>query len=288
MHRRANSVLILAAALLVCAMPAVARAAERITLRNGFVQLCNHHAQVDGRMRLYLTAGEENYIEFAPQEIATVEHVADPPDPIDPAPANLTSPSDTASAPNAAPSPTQHPARAKLNPADINEMLTRAGHVHHLDVDLLASVVKAESGGNTHAVSRAGAQGLMQLMPQTAAGLGVQNSFAPEDNVRGGSAYLDALLTRYGDNLSLALAAYNAGPAAVNKYHGIPPYAETRAYVARVIHEFNRRVLAREAEARRAGQYAGRSAGQSASQSASHSATHVASQAAAAPQATAR
>jgi soluble lytic murein transglycosylase-like protein len=91
-------------------------------------------------------------------------------------------------------------------------------------------------------------------MPQTAAELGVHDSFKPEDNVRGGSAYLDALLTRYNDNLALALAAYNAGPAAVDKYHGIPPYAETRAYVARVIHEFNRRVLAREAEARRASQ----------------------------------
>jgi soluble lytic murein transglycosylase-like protein len=70
--------------------------------------------------------------------------------------------------------------------------------------------------------------------------------------VRGGSAYLDALLTRYGNNLAFALAAYNAGPEAVDKYHGIPPYYETRVYVARVIHEFNRRVLAREAQERRA------------------------------------
>ena len=80
----------------------------------------------------------------------------------------------------------------------------------------------------------------------------MQDSFKPEQNVRGGSTYLDALLTRYHDNLALALAAYNAGPAAVDRYHGIPPYRETRAYVARVIHEFNRRVLAREAQARQA------------------------------------
>jgi soluble lytic murein transglycosylase-like protein len=86
----------------------------------------------------------------------------------------------------------------------------------------------------------------MQLMPGTAAELGVEDSFQPDENVQGGSAYLDALLTRYRDNLALALAAYNAGPAAVAKYHGIPPYRETRVYVARVIHEFNRRVLARE------------------------------------------
>jgi soluble lytic murein transglycosylase-like protein len=119
-------------------------------------------------------------------------------------------------------------------------------------VDLLASLVKAESNGNVRAVSRAGAQGLMQLMPATAKGLGVGDSFKPDENVRGGSAYLDVLLTRYHDNLALALAAYNAGPEAVDRYRGIPPYRETRAYVARVIHEFNRRVLAREAEAQRA------------------------------------
>jgi soluble lytic murein transglycosylase-like protein len=90
----------------------------------------------------------------------------------------------------------------------------------------------------------------MQLMPGTASELGVKDSFKPDQNVRGGSAYLDALLIRYNDKLALALAAYNAGPAAVDKYRGIPPYSETRAYVARVIHEFNRRVLAREALAK--------------------------------------
>jgi soluble lytic murein transglycosylase-like protein len=80
----------------------------------------------------------------------------------------------------------------------------------------------------------------------------VEDSFKPDQNVRGGSTYLDELLVRYRDNLALALAAYNAGPAAVDKYRGIPPYRETQAYVARVIHEFNRRVRAREALARNA------------------------------------
>ena len=135
-------------------------------------------------------------------------------------------------------------------------MLTQAGHAHNLDVDLLASLVKAESNGDARAVSRAGAKGLTQLMPATAKDLGVADSFKPEENVRGGATYLDALLTHYHDNLALALAAYNAGPEAVAKYHGIPPYRETQAYVARVIHEFNRRVLAREAEARRAARVA--------------------------------
>jgi hypothetical protein len=213
-------------------------AAELVTLTNGFSIRCDHHAQVAGRTRLYLTTGEDNYIEFKPSEIATFESApdlpvpdppaSDPPKPSDPVPGTV----------------------ANLTPADLHEMLTRAGTVHNIDVDLLASVVKAESGGNVRAVSPAGAQGLMQLMPGTAATLGVKDSFQPEQNVRGGSAYLDALLTKYHDNLALALAAYNAGPAAVDKYHGIPPYTETRVYIARVIHEFNRRVLAREVQAR--------------------------------------
>ncbi len=220
------------AALTVLSPPS--RAAERVTLRNGFVEQCDHHAQVDGRVRLYLSPGEDNYIEFAPQQIATVEFVPDPPVP-------------------ATPFTLQNsPKSAKLTTADLGEILARAGKELNLDVDLLASVVKAESDGNVRAVSPAGAQGLMHLMPGTAAGLGVQDSFQPEQNVRGGSAYLDWLLTGFHDNLALALAAYNAGPDAVDKYHGIPPYHETRAYVARVIHEFNRRVLAREAQLRRA------------------------------------
>jgi soluble lytic murein transglycosylase-like protein len=205
-------------------------AAEQVTLTNGFVEQCDHHAQVDGRVRLYLSAGGDSYIEFAPDQIASVETVPD--------------------TPAAQPVSRKHGAEKKLNRADLGEMLAQAGDQHHLDVDLLASVVKEESGGNPQAVSRAGAEGLMQLMPATAAKLGVQDRFEPKENVQGGSAYLDALLTRYHENLALALAAYNAGPQAVDKYRGIPPYRETRVYVARVIHEFNRRVLAREAKDR--------------------------------------
>jgi soluble lytic murein transglycosylase-like protein len=231
---RTSRFVVIAAIAALFSFAAHAHAAERVTLSNGFALHCDHHALVDGHMRLYLSAGEDNYIEFAPDEIATFEKAPDPP---------------VAAAPAAA-QPSNRP--AKLTPVDLREMLARAGTEHNLDVDLLASVVKAESDGNARALSHAGAQGLMQLMPKTAAGLGVQDSFQPDQNVRGGSTYLDALLTRYHGNLAQALAAYNAGPEAVDKYHGIPPYNETRAYVARVIHEFNRRVLAREAEARRA------------------------------------
>ena len=218
------------AAALLASLP-LAHAAERVTLSNGFAMDCDHHALVDGLMRLYLETGEASYIALKPDEVTNVETVPDPPRATN---ASVLSPSAKSAA---------------LSPADLHEMLTQAGRAHNLDIDLLASVVKAESNGNTHAVSRAGAQGLMQLMPATATDLGVQDGFEPDQNVRGGSTYLDALLTRYHDNLALALAAYNAGPAAVDKYHGIPPYRETRLYVARVIHEFNRRVQAREAQA---------------------------------------
>lgn len=209
--------------------------AEMVTLRNGFQIRCNHHAAADGHVRLYMSAGADNYIELPPQEIRAVEPVEDSPAPGP----------DTTKAAQSSVTPT------RLTPADLKQMLAKAGNQHNLDVDLLVSIVHAESGGNPTAMSRAGARGLMQLMPATAASLGVRNSFQPQQNVSGGSAYLDGLLTRYGNNLALALAAYNAGPEAVDRYHGVPPYAETRAYVARVIHEFNRRVLARQAAARR-------------------------------------
>jgi soluble lytic murein transglycosylase-like protein len=215
------------AAVLGCAGSA-ARGAERVTLANGFAQICHHHEMIDGRLRLDLTADGTSYIEYPPAEIAAIEAVPDPP------------------APEAEEANAAEPAKSKLTPADLHEMLASAGQANHLDEDLLASVVKAESGGNPRATSRAGAKGLMQLMPGTASDEGVVDIYRPDQNVKGGSAYLDALLSRYHDNLSLALAAYNAGPGAVDKYHVIPPYRETRRYVARVIHEFNRRVRARE------------------------------------------
>jgi len=209
-------------------------AAERVILANGFDMRCDHHAQVGTQVRLFMNADESSYIDLRLDEITSVEQVPEAP-------------------PQSAPTvSTDRRQDTRLSPADLHEMLADAGQQHNLDIDLLASVVRAESAANPRAVSRAGAQGLMQLMPSTAADLGVNDSFAPGQNIRGGSAYLDGLLSRYHDNLALALAAYNAGPAAVDKYHGIPPYHETRAYVARVIHEFNRRVLAREAKARQA------------------------------------
>jgi len=232
---RVNFGLVAAAAFLAALAGLVpARAAEIATLRNGFELRCDHHSLDDGRIRLYFTAGEDNYIDLPRAEIQRFEPTSEPP---------------PAKTPTPRPDLVEPAAGARLTRDDLVEMLAAAGRAHNLDVDLLASLVDAESSGNPHAVSRAGARGLMQLMPATAAELGVTDSFQASQNVRGGSAYLDTLLTRYNNNLALALAAYNAGPQAVDRYHGIPPYKETRAYVARVIHEFNRRVLAREAGA---------------------------------------
>lgn len=104
-----------------------------------------------------------------------------------------------------------------------------------LQPNLLKSVAKIESNFNPQAISEAGAQGIMQLMPKTAEGLGVKNSFNPIENIEGGAKYLRQLLDRFDNNIPLALAAYNAGPGAVNKYGGIPPYKETQNYVKKVM-----------------------------------------------------
>lgn len=114
-----------------------------------------------------------------------------------------------------------------------------------LDPALVDAVISAESGFDPWATSRSGARGLMQLMPQTAAGLGVGDAYDPAQNVRGGTRYLRTLLDRFGD-VPLAVAAYNAGPAAVERYGGIPPYAETRAYVREVLARY-RALRARQA-----------------------------------------
>lgn len=199
-------------------------AAEQVTLKNGFSLPCDHQKEIDGKVRLYTGPGNNNFLEVGAAEIAGVEIVPDTPHP---------------AAAASSPLPAHDP--VTLSKTELNQMMSQAGAEHNLDTDLLASVVRTESGGRIRAVSQAGAEGLMQLMPATAARLGVADSFRPEENIDGGTAYLDALLTRYHENLTLALAAYNAGPEAVDRYHGVPPYPETRRYVARVIREFNRR-----------------------------------------------
>jgi len=114
-------------------------------------------------------------------------------------------------------------------------MIDDAAVMNNVPRTLIAAVIEAESHGDPSAVSRAGAQGIMQLMPGTAIEYGVSNPFNARENIAGGSRYLHDLLHRYKGNLKLAVAAYNAGPGAVDAAHGIPPFAETRAYVSRVV-----------------------------------------------------
>jgi len=122
-----------------------------------------------------------------------------------------------------------------MNIATLNALIDQAAANQRVPRNLIAAVIIAESHGDPSAISRAGAQGIMQLMPGTAIQYGVVNPFDAAQNIAGGSAYLHDLLRRYKGNVKLAVAAYNAGPGAVDAAHGIPPFAETRAYVARVI-----------------------------------------------------
>lgn len=117
--------------------------------------------------------------------------------------------------------------------------LEREAKKRNLSVALLVAVISVESNGNPGAISPKGAGGLMQLMPATARRFGVSNSLAPAQNIRGGAHYLDWLLRRYRNDAVLALAGYNAGEGAVDKYSGVPPYAETRDYVAKVAGAFS-------------------------------------------------
>lgn len=126
-----------------------------------------------------------------------------------------------------------------LAPGALDSLVISTAAADGVPPGLVRAVVMAESAGNPTAVSVAGAQGLMQLMPGTAAGCGIADPFDPTQNVSCGTSYLRNLLNRYHDNVKLAVAAYNAGPGAVDRYHGVPPYAETRAYVVRVLNAYN-------------------------------------------------
>ncbi len=193
-------------------------------LRNGFTVEFDHRKVMEDTSRLYLSATGDNYIDVPSAEIVSLSQEALPPAP--PPPPALT--------------------------IDVKSAVAAASDKHLVDADLIASVIRAESNFNPTAVSPKGARGLMQLMPETAAKLGVRDSFDTQSNVDGGTRYLRELLARYHNDLAKALAAYNAGPERVEQYRGVPPYRETRAYVAGVIRDFNRKKLAaRKAQTKR-------------------------------------
>jgi hypothetical protein len=202
-------------------------AGELAVLRNGFTIRHTRHEQRDDVTRLYLTAEANNFVDVPTGDIERFEEVEEPPVvPIEP-PATAVMALDAG------------------RPMALDEMVHAASDRNKLDRDLVLSVIRVESGFNPRAISHKGAQGLMQLMPQTAAHLGVADPLDPSANVEGGTRYLRELLARYNNNLVIALAAYNAGPESVDQYHGVPPFPETRIYVQRIIHEFNCRKAGR-------------------------------------------
>ncbi len=220
-----------AIALVWLALPA--SPAELAILRNGFNLRHDHHLVMGDTTRLFFAADDSNFTDVPTSEITGFEK-------------DLALPVPSSAEARSTPAPSAN----TISPLPLDQVVNSASAAYHLDPDLVNSVIHAESGFNSHAVSPKGAQGLMQLMPGTANQLGVVNAFDPQANVTGGSRYLRELLERYNFDLVKALAAYNAGPERVEQYGGVPPFHETRAYVARVVHEYNTKKIAQEKLAR--------------------------------------
>lgn len=192
-------------------------AGETATLRNGFAIHYERRESLGDTTRLYLADSSDSFVDVPTNDIMQIE--------VDKLP--------TATTPPTKPQTVNH------HPIQLDEALSAASQKHNVSPDLLRSVIRAESGFNPNARSVKGAQGLMQLMPATAARLGVRDAFDPAQNVDGGARYLRELLGRYNSNLTFALAAYNAGPERVEKYHGVPPFPETVSYVTRILTNLN-------------------------------------------------
>lgn len=184
----------------------VASGQETVHLKNGFSLAADSHTEIDGRLVLRTSTGT---LEFPVEEIASIEGSETP------------------------------LARGSVLGSTPQDVLDAAAVDQQIPPELVRSVAKAESDFRGDAVSSKGARGLMQLMPSTARELGVDPAIAGQ-NAEGGAKYLRELLLRYHGDSTLALAAYNAGPRAVDRFGGVPPYLETRRYVLKVLREYER------------------------------------------------
>jgi len=215
-----NRKLILAITLIVGTTATPCFASEYAIMRNGFSLKHERHEVVGDVTRLYLTTtSSSSFVDVPSADIERFEKdeiVIAPAEPKIVTPPVLT----------------------------INQSISQAGEKHHIDPDFITSVVRAESGFHPHAVSPKGARGLMQLMPKTAAGLGVKDSFDSNQNIEAGTRYLRQLLEQFDYDAVKALAAYNAGPDRVAHYRGVPPYNETRSYVTRIVRDYHRKKAA--------------------------------------------
>ncbi|HEY2169719.1 MAG TPA: lytic transglycosylase domain-containing protein, partial [Candidatus Angelobacter sp.] len=238
-------------ALLVLAQMS-AFAGQIAILRNGFSIHFDRKEQNANSTRLFTPTG---YLDIASDQITSFEQDETPiaPEPA-PAPAPATQMAGAAlvnesevSKPLAKPVLPAQPVASNLTAApsaatqafDLDQVVREASNKNRIDPDFVRSVISAESNFKVHAVSKKGAQGLMQLMPSTAAQLGVVDPFDPRANVEAGTAHLSALLDRYNNDPIKALAAYNAGAHRVKQYNGVPPYRETRAYINKIVRDFN-------------------------------------------------
>jgi soluble lytic murein transglycosylase-like protein len=237
---KAASAVALLCVVIVLLLTRSATAADLAILRNGFSIRHEHRLVMGATTRLFFGADDSSFTDVPTAEITGYEK-------------DLSSPlSSSLPLPPPAHSPASIPAHSvpPLSAPALHQVVDSASAAYHLDPDLVNSVIHAESGFNAHAVSSKGARGLMQLMPGTANQLGVNDAFDPQSNVAGGSRYLRELLERYNFDLVKALAAYNAGPERVEQYRGVPPFRETQAYVARIVHEYNQKKIAQEKEAK--------------------------------------
>jgi soluble lytic murein transglycosylase-like protein len=186
--------------------------AEIAVMESGKILYVDRYERVDEEVTLFLTGGGEVTV-----PAAIVRNVV----------------------PNEIVDEGEEPARVELFP-HLQDVIVPAASKYGVDPNLVAAIIWAESSGDPKAVSRKGAQGLMQLMPETAKGLGVERILDPQENVEGGTRYFRQMLDAHEGDVSLALAAYNAGPEAVKRYGGVPPYKETREYVGRVMRVYER------------------------------------------------